>query len=619
MSKTCALSIAPLFGDGMVLQRDTSLKIWGKATPNEPLQVEFRGQIHLTQADPSGNWELTLAPMVAGGPFKMRIIGQEELTIQDICVGDIWLLGGQSNMELPVSRTLDLYEQEVSDVENPFIRQFTVPLVYDFQSPRHELAGGEWKSVTPQNVLGFSALGYFFGQDLYRKYNVPIGLILTAVGGTPIEAWMSEEVITELGGYEHILSQCKDRHYVEAIMRAENERMNNWYSKLDTEDAGCSDCYDHSSWNTFSVPNSWANTALESVHGSVWFRKSIDIPVEMLQHDALLRLGAIIDADETYVNGVLVGKTDYKYPPRKYKIPPGVLRPGTNTITVRVISNRGVGGFVTGKSYSLLVGPHTFDLSGPWKYKIGAILPALPQLTFFHYKPTGVYNGMIAPLSHYAFTGVLWYQGESNTHAPERYEELFRALIANWRQTWNRPDLPFLFVQLPNFQASLEQTPELNWALLREAQRLTLELPNTAMVVTIDVGEENDLHPQNKKDIGERLALCARQLVYGEQLVAQGPMFQRMEVRGRILHLFFSNLGGGLVAKGGLLNGFTVCGSDEQFIPAVAELAGDRVLVWSDQIAEPRGVRYAWADNPKNSNLYNREGLPASPFQAFVS
>jgi sialate O-acetylesterase len=563
-----------------------------------------------------------LEPLTPGGPFVMRINSdRQEIVIQDILVGDLWLLGGQSNMELPISRTLDLYEQEVKDADNPMIRQFTVPMVYDFHGPRTELAGGEWKAVTPENVLDFSALGYFFAQELYEKYQVPIGLLQTAVGGTPVEAWLSEEAIRKIGGYEELLARCQDDHFVEKTIATENQELVRWYRQLNQEDEGRrSDCpwsaptCDDSGWPTFTVPRSWAGSELEGLHGAVWFRKKFEVSADKVDTDTVLHLGAIIDGDDTYLNGVLVGKTDYRYPPRKYQVPAGVLQAGTNTIAVRVICNRDIGGFVQGKPYSLRIGSTEIDLTGPWKYKVGVVLPTLPLVTFFQWKPTGVYNGMIAPLKNSTIKGFLWYQGEANADHPDNYHLLFKELIATWRRTWQLGDLPFLFVQLPNYL--LEEDSD--WSRLREEQRRTLDVPNTAMAVTIDVGEDNDLHPQNKKDIGHRLALAAQRLVYGEDVVAQGPLLQKVERHGQCLALSFTSIGSGLMVKGRSPAGFEVCGADRKFCPATAEVVGDSVIVASPMVEAPVGVRYAWGNSPTAANIYNQEGLPASPFEAFI-
>ena len=617
------ITLAQIFGNGMVLQRDVPITIWGKAGANESLNVEFRDKRYTVEAQPSGDWQLKLEPMSAGGPFELRIAnGFEEITISDVLIGEVWLLGGQSNMEFPINRTLDLYEDEVRNAEHPFIRQLRIPMVYDFLAPREDLSGGEWCSVTPETVMDFSAVGYFFAKAHYAKYGVPVGLVLTAIGGTPIEAWMGEEVLEQVGGYEEIVAKCKKPGYVEDTIRQEVENMNRWYQTLNDKDLGVDSWekkdFDDEDWRNFSIPNSWRGSELESINGSVWFRKEIKVPEEMLEYDLLLRLGAIIDADEVYINGILVGETGYMYPPRKYYIPSGIIKAGVNTIAVRVISNRDVGGFIKGKDYCLEGGPFFIDLQGPWKYKIGATMEPLPHLTAFQYKPSGVFNGMIAPLRGYVFKGVLWYQGESNTGSPQGYATLFENMVANWRSTLGQPKLPFLSVQLPNFQTTPEGTVGYNWAALREEQLKSLKIPQTGMVVAIDIGEENDLHPQNKKSVGERLLLIARELIYGEEVVSKGPILEEARKEGSKVRLIFTDVCEGIVVKGSEPSNFEICGEDGEFHPATAEYDGKTVLLYSKYVQEPHAVRYAWRDNPRGVLLFNKAGLPASPFRVRI-
>lgn len=548
----------------------------------------------------------------------MRISGYEELVVDDVYIGDVWLLGGQSNMELPVGRTLDLFAEEVATAENPLIRQFTVPQVYDFAGPKSELSGGSWQSVTPQSVLEFSAVGYFFAQELFEEYKVPQGLIQTAVGGSPVEAWLDEETLMGLGNYQAILARVRDENHVKSTMKAEMERMQQWYGELNEKDLGLKGWaepdYDDADWETISVPGVWQGTALEGVTGSVWLRKEFDVPTGFLQDDMLLRLGAIIDADETYLNGVLVGKTEYKYPPRRYELPAGVLREGRNTLAVRVIVNRAGGGFVTGKEYSITAGEAKLYLDGEWKYRVGAVQSNLPHATFFQWSPTGLYNGMVAPLRNLAVKGVLWYQGESNVGRARQYPSQFEAMVQLWRKQFEQPDLPFFYVQLPNFAAELwEFSQEYSWSIFREVQKESLQIPNTGMAVTIDVGEGNDLHPQDKKTVGQRLALLAKRQVFGEDIVAQGPIYSGFERRGEELLVSFETFGSALVVGGEELEGFEICGSDGQYYPAEGKVVGNSVLLRSERVKEPCGLRYAWANDPK-CNLYNQAGLPAAPF-----
>jgi sialate O-acetylesterase len=364
------------------------------------------------------------------------------------------------------------------------------------------------------------------------------------------------------------------------------------------------------------IPGYWADETLDFVNGVVWFRKEISVPASFVGKDVRLNLGRIIDADSVFINGNFVGTTSYQYPPRRYDLPPDVIKEGKNIIVVRVINSMGEGGFVEDKPYEIVAGDESIDLRGDWKYRPGASMEPLASQTFIRWKPMGLYNAMIAPLLNYCIKGVIWYQGESNAGRPIEYRTLFPALIHDWRNTWKIGDFPFLFVQLPNFMESKNHPSESNWALLREAQLKTLSVPNTAMAVAIDIGEWNDVHPLNKKDVGKRLALAALKVAYNENVVYSGPIYKSVKIDGKKIEFTFTNVGSGLIAKGsGELKGFAIAGADRQFVWAQAKIDGDIILVWSDQIKHPVAVRYAWADNPEGANLYNMEGLPASPFR----
>lgn len=617
-----------LLSDGMVLQRNTNVLIWGMAGSGEEIRVTFLGQTYNAAADADGHWRVALEKLEPGGPYEMTISAEsQETVIHDILIGDVWVLGGQSNMELPVRRTLDVLAEEVASVNLPFIRQFAVPQTYNFHIPQQELHGGQWIAATPEDVLSFSAVGFFFAKELHEKYQVPIGLIHAAVGGTPIEAWISERTLRDIGGYEAVLEQCKDDGYVSETKHRDEERNRIWYSHLNDTDLGLKEGWfrsscDTSDWGDIEVPGSWSGGRLASVHGAVWFRREFDMPASMLDDEILLKLGTIVDADDTYINGVCIGNTGYMYPPRRYPVPKGLLKPGRNTIAVRMISTQNTGAFVQDMPYKLVAGRQELDLRGTWKYRIGTVTEALESQTFFQYMPSGVYNSMIAPLRDYPIKGILWYQGESNTGRPAGYSDLFACLVQDWRRNWGSGEIPFIYAQLANLGE--EDDSQVNWAELREEQRKALTVPNTAMAVTIDVGEYNDLHPQDKKTVGQRLALCARKLAYGEeQLVYSGPMFKNMERTvganaaddAIAIALHFDHVGSGLTTRGGgELQGFAVCGADGRFFPADAVIFGDTVIVKHDDIRQPVHVRYAWSNNPARANLCNREGLPASPF-----
>lgn len=618
------IELSPLISDGMVLQRNSEVRIWGSVrVPGKKLILNFIDKEYQTEVDQQGNWEVILEGLSAGGPYDMQInYGEEQRTIYNILIGDVWVLGGQSNMQIPVKRTLDLFEEEVKDARCPFIRQFIVSLDYDFHSPRNELTGGNWFSVTPGSVYDFSAVGYFYAKELYEKYQVPIGLILTALGGTPAQAWMSEKSLMGFERFQEELNLYKNDDYVKDIMKKDAMQSRQWYSNLHAKDAGLhdeigkwySENYNDSDWKSAEIPFNFKGTELEFIKGSVWFRKEIDIPETMIKGKAKLILGTIIDADDTYINGIHVGNTGYLYPPRRYEIPEGVLKKGKNVITVRVIITGNIGAFVTDMPYFLKVGPVKLPISGTWKYHIGCVLSPMEPTTFFQNKPTGVYNAMIYPLKKYNIKGALWYQGETNTGYPYDYKNLQEAVIKDWRATWDMGDFPFLFVQLPNYCPWKLEPEESSWAILRDQQRQAMEINNTGMAVALDVGEYNELHPQNKKVVGERLALWARHMVYGDDIVYSGPIYEYMERKGDTITLHFNHIGSGLISRGRELKMFEICGKDNKFVAAKAIIVKDTVCVSSEKVKEPVAVRYAWADNPEEANLYNLEELPASPF-----
>lgn len=611
-----------LISDGMVLQRDARVKIWGWAAGREKISVIFHDSVYHASANDKGEWTIVLSGLKAGGPFTMTVKASNTLAIKDIMVGDVWICSGQSNMELPMKRVSPLYEAEIAKSENPYIRHFAVPQKYDFNTPQNDLDSGNWETANPKNVLSFSAVAYFFGEELYEKYRIPIGLINASLGGSPIEAWLSEDAIKKFPTYEKEAQRFKDAALIHQIENQDRVRIEAWYAQLRQRDEGYRNplkpWYDPAistaDWSVMKVPGYWASGELGAVNGVVWFRKEINVPASMVGKQCRLILGRIVDADSVFINGVFVGTTGYQYPPRRYDIPSTLLREGRNTIVVRVISNMGKGGFVLDKPYELICGGQTIDLKGDWQYRLGATVDPLASQTFIRWKPVGLYNAMISPLVSYSIKGVIWYQGESNADRPIEYREMFPALIRDWRTKWSQGDFPFLFVQLPNFMEAKDQPSESNWALLREAQLKTLSLPRTGMAVTIDIGEWNDVHPLNKKDVGKRLALAAQKVAYGDdRVVHSGPIYQSMRIEGNKIIITFTNTGGGLTAKGGELRYFTIAGVDKQFVWAKAKIETNKVIVWNEKVPNPVAVRYAWADNPDGANLYNAEGLPASP------
>lgn len=614
------LKLPRLISDGAVLQRDVSLTIWGWASADENVSVTLNGKTYSTKADTDGNWKIALPPQLAGGPHELHFKGKNEITVSNVLFGDVWVCSGQSNMELPMERVKEKYRDVIAQATNPNIREFLVADKYDFKKEHLDLDAGSWKSASPETVLGFSAVAYFFARDLYAAYNVPIGLINSALGGSPAEAWMSEDALKQFPDAWSELQRFKDDNLIKEIEQRDQQNSQQWYARLNATDPGLMKWHDaeldDSDWNEMTLPGYWADGPTGNVNGSMWFRKKINVPASFINKSGSLWVGRIVDADSVFVNGKFVGTTSYQYPPRRYSFGPDVLKAEENIISIRVISNAGRGGFVPDKPYFLAVGADTLDLKGTWKYKQGSVMPPQEAQTFIRWKPGGLYNRMISPLLNYSIKGVIWYQGESNTRDPKQYKEVFPAMIKNWRDKWKQGNFPFLFVQLANFMEISSEPTESSWAETRQAQFEALSLPNTGMAVIIDAGEWNDIHPLNKEDVGKRLALAARHVAYGEKnVVHSGPLYQSHKIKKNKVIITFSNTGSGLMAKGGgELKYFSIAGADKKFVWAQATIKKNKVVVWSDQVHKPVVVRYAWADNPEGANLYNKEGLPASPF-----
>lgn len=621
------IKLPGLVGDGMVIQRNTRVKIWGWADKGATISIRFKNRNYSSRTGTDGRWEVWLRPAEPGGPFTMHLSGNgSTLTINDIMIGDVWLCAGQSNMVHNLELHQDRYRKEIEEAVYPHIRQFLVPSQAELNTPSEDMKG-HWRAATPDNVKQFSVVGYFFALQLHKKYNIPIGIINASVGGTPIEAWMSEKALSALDAQE-IIRRNKDSLYVADQLRRTLD-IQNHFEKSRSGDAGLSENpkwyhpdYQPENWSTINIPGYWEDQGVKDLNGVVWYRREIEIPPGT-KGPARLIMGRIVDADEVYLNGTRIGNKTYQYPQRRYPIPEGLLKPGKNTLVIRVTNYTGKGGFVPDKPYHIETANDLLDLKGTWYYKTGEVFdPSVKTGGGFQKQnqPTSLYNGMIHPLKSFAIKGVAWYQGESNANQPKKYERLLPALIRDWREHWNQPALPFLYVQLPNFMDVPHWPGESDWAALREAQRKTLRVPNTAMVVAIDLGEWNDIHPGNKKPIGERLALAAQRVAYGENTVFSGPLYDTAFRQGNKIIIRFNPASSGLHSiDGQALKWFALAGADKQFVWATAHIEGDHVAVWNDKIQTPVYVRYAWADNPAGVNFYNRAGLPASPFEAQIS
>jgi sialate O-acetylesterase len=391
-----------LISDGMVLQRDTKLKVWGWAEKGENISVNFINNTYKTTADAEGDWSVTLPELKAGGPYTMQIKGSNEITINNILIGDVWLCSGQSNMEHTVGSFSWVYKKEIANSTNNYIREFHVPPQFDFNEPQKDFQSGSWKEANPENVLDFSAVAYFFGKEIYDKYNVPIGLINSSLGGSPIESWISEEALKSFPAYYNEARIFRDSLLIKEIQESDSRRIGAWYN-LSTvidkeyknrEDILTSPTFDTSDWLTMTIPGYWADTKIGPINGVLWFRKTVNIPKSMVGEKAKILLGRIVDADSVFVNGKYVGNTTYLYPRRRYDIPPNVLKEGENIVVIRVINNTGIGGFVLDKPYEIDTDKDTVDLKGDWKFKVGDIMPSLASQTFIRWKPLGVQSGI---------------------------------------------------------------------------------------------------------------------------------------------------------------------------------------------------------------------------------
>ncbi|QHS58186.1 sialate O-acetylesterase [Chitinophaga agri] len=606
-----------LVRDSMVLQREAPVKLWGWAAPGEPVRIRFQGKQFRTKTNTDGTWSVIMPALKPGGPFTLQIDASNHITLRDILVGDVWLCAGQSNMVHQMILHSERYAADIATANYPAIRHFKIPQTSDLRDPAQDLTGGEWKSATQADVADFSAVAYFFATQLYEQYHVPIGLINASVGGTPIEAWTSKEGLQAFPALTSTIRSNENmtRPGVPAFLQPADPGLDDQPTWYDT-------AYQPLHWRPINIPGYWEDQGIRDLDGTVWYRREISIPPAMTGKPALLRLGRIVDADIVYVNGKMIGNTGYQYPQRRYQLPAGTLKPGKNLIVIRVTNQSGKGGFIPDKPYYLTSGHDTIDLKGTWSYKVGNVYATPPPTVTFREQnaPTALYNGMIAPITSYTIKGALWYQGESNAGNAGEYAQLLPALIQDWRRQWKVNTLPFFFVQLPGFMEYQYLPSESNWAVLREAQRKTLAVQHTGMAIAIDLGEWNDVHPDRKKEVGDRLALLARKALYGEEsLTASGPLPEKASAEGNKVTIRFTNTGSGLTTNDGQPPAqFALAGEDGKFVWAQARIENNTVVVWVEGMNAPRRVRYAWADNPHNPNLYNREGLPASPFETTI-
>ncbi len=612
--------LSPVFGDHMVLQRDKPNTFWGWAKPGSKIQVSIGGKKATGTADEDGRWSARLTPPPAGGPYELLIEGPSTVVLHDLLVGDVWLCTGQSNMEFGLSQTHG-GAAAVAAANHPQMRLCLMPRHVGYE-PRVE-TGAPWRVCTSENVAkdgwgGFSGVGYHFGLKLQQELHVPIGLVEIAWGGTSAEAWTSERALRPLKDFDEALGVVDSRAGIEGPVFGTYNDL--W---LLANDLGSRDHWEKvdTRWPTTTAPNGIDGLPLGSSRGVVWFKKSIELPAKLPAGEATLNLGQINETYTTWINGKFVGTTSFDWATRSYHLAPGMLQPGTNVITVRLFNARVSGGFLSPAAdlYLDAGDGKRVGLAGEWQAKLSLDATKLttkprdtePNPTV----PSVLFNGMIAPVAPLAIRGAIWYQGETNAGRGYQYRELLPAMIADWRRHFGQGDFPFYIVSLANFQERKTEPGDDYWAELREAQAMTAaRAKHAGLALAIDIGDAADVHPKDKRTVGERLAANALALEFGMKVPYSGPTFRSMKVAGRELRLSFDHTDGGLVAKGPL-GEFSVAGSDHRWRWATARISGLEIIVSSPQVEQPVAVRYAWQSNPM-ATLYNGAGFPAVPFRS---
>ena len=628
-----AIQLPAIISDNMVLQRSAKTPIWGSATAGQKVTVTVADVSANATADEAGQWrvDLDLRIVPEDGPFDMTIKADDAVTIKNVVIGEVWLCSGQSNMEWPVSQSKD-YEKESASANFPMIRQFLVQKRVA-PEPTKELVG-RWVEASPDSVAGFTAVGYFFGREIHQKIGKPVGLINSSWGGTLAEAWTSDDQLVSDQGYANWI-ETRKLSFIDAPAAVEKFEKENaeWIEKnlpKDEKNIGEEEGWAKpesavTDWKPMKLPQTWQSAGLNH-NGVIWFRKEVTIPASADKLGATLQIGPVDDADTTYINGQLVGETVGWNIPRKYELPAGSLKAGTNTIAVRVWDEGGGGGiYGAGAPMKLtLADGREIRLEGEWNYKIERLftvdpakLPPRPQppATSNPNQPAVLYNGMIAPVVPYGIRGAIWYQGESNAGNAGRYQDLMTRLITGWRKDFDRGEFPFYIVQLANYMARQPEPTDTPWAHLRDAQKKVTEtVPKTGLAVAIDIGEATDIHPRNKQDVGKRLAAIAIARDYGQLIEFSGPTYASHTTEGDKLRVKFTHAKG-MKFTGEKLEGFAIAGAEGKFVWANAAIDGDAVVLSAPGVASPTQVRYAWADNPV-ATLYNAADFPAVPFQA---
>lgn len=636
------LEMSKLISSGMVLQRDRKVRIWGYDAPGRDIEVSFLDDVYKTISGSDGYFEVWINAHPYGGPYTMEISDDAggRKTLEDILIGEVWLCSGQSNMELPMARVKDRYPDEMVNCDHPYVRAFKISEAVDFTAPLREPATGEWKRPAKEYISEFSATAYFFALELNRMTGIPVGFIDASLGGSKVHCWMSREM---LKGYDDKLALADEyapQEFRDAVNEDNLKRVGEWHARLDAADIGLKEHWeaentDDSAWDTIEIPAFFKDTAIGDTLGCIYLRRSFEVSADMAGKSAALWLGTIVDSDRTYLNGVLVGQTDYQYPPRKYEIPQGLLHEGINNVTVRMKSEYPVGypggthvaaRFTPGKEYRIFNDAGCIELGGSWKYKIGAVAdgPAYYQ-NFISWKPVGLYNAMTAPCHKYTIGGFNWYQGESDCEERYEYTDLFKRMTDGYRKEWNDPSLFAGIVQLPNFTIDNDPDSEA-WQGMREILRkLSEDIPDSDSVVTIDLGEDNDLHPQGKRELGRRLALLAAHYRCGKDVEYSGPRIEKSMCVKRDksieITLSMSHVGNGMETRAangrgddGIVRDFRIVDDAGNIMPADVTVHKDRLILNVCGLDRTiKEIRYCYSQTNSGALIYNSEGLPMSP------
>lgn len=625
MQLQAKITLPAYFSSNMVLQQNAEIKMQGKANVGTQIMLacSWDKKVYAEWTDKAGNFTIKIKTPSFGGPYTMVLSGEgTAIKFDNVLLGDVWLCSGQSNMEMPLSGwgKINNYQKEIEAANYPKIRLLQVKHTTS-NTPLTDasIENGGWAVCTPASIPEFSSTAYFFAREIFQKTGIPIGLIHSSWGGTIAEAWTSPGTISSIPDFKESLAKVQQTVKEDAYPA----EVAQWQKILDQKDQGfnvgsaiwAASKLTDNDWPEMQLPAFFDLKEKPNFDGVVWFRKKITIPKAWAGKPLKISLGTIDDNDITFFDGEEIGRTQGYDQTRNYTLAADKVTAGVHTLTVRVFDGGGGGGiYGDGASFFLQSGSDKQPLQGAWKYKIGVNmkdLKPMPQPNNGPNRPTVLYNAMINPFISFPIRGVIWYQGESNAGRWKQYQTLFPALINDWRQKWLHPDLPFYFVQLASYGRG--EGDDFSWPLLREAQLKALKLPNTGMAVAIDIGDEQDIHPKNKQDVGKRLALIALAKSYARQIEYSGPMYKEMVVQGNEIKINF-DLNKDLKAKESPLLGFSIAGEDRVFHPAEAVIKSGAVYVKSSAVAKPIAVRYAWANAPQ-ANLTNASGLPASPFR----